>query len=341
MQLPVFFKRGRTRWVVLLIIIVALAAGFWWWRSSQQQEEVSTVRPERRDLTQVIEFSGVTDATERTALRFAGGGKLTYVGAKEGDVVKKWQTLATIDGRTAQKNLEMDLNTFEAQRLEFENQMYTRKDVVREDSELRRIEQDQIALNQTVLGVEIQSLAIEETRLSSPFEGILISAPQAVVGTNVTPNDVYEIFNPTTMFFEAYVDEVDVSQVYVGQEAKLRLDAFRDEEFAGQVVKVAFRSASSTSGGTVFPIQIQFDASVDQNKLRLGLNGEVSLIIDERDQALSLPIEAVTSRDGKDFVSLQTGSGEPEEREVQTGLETDDYIEILSGVSETDEVILP
>lgn len=341
MQLPVFFKRGRARWVVLTLVILGIIAGIWWWRNSQSQADSTVVRPEYRSLSQVIEFSGVTDASERSALRFAAGGKLTFVGAKESDLVKKWQTLATIDARSAKKNLEMQLNEFDVQRLEFANQMDTRKDTLREDPELRRIEQDQIALNQKVLGVEIQSLAIEETRLISPIEGILVSAPQAVSGTNVLPTDVYEIFNPKTMFFEAYVDEVDVANVYVGQVARLRLDAFRDEEFTGKVTKIAFRSAASTSGGTVFPIEIQFDESIDLARLRLGLNGEASLVLAERERALSLPIEAVTSRGGKDFVMVRQADGEPQEREIQTGLVTEDYIEIISGVSESDEVILP
>lgn len=341
MTIPAFFRKGRGRWVALVGILAVLAIGFWFSRRSSAPDEVTTVRPQQRDLTQVLEFSGVTDASERVALRFAAGGRLTYVGAKEGDAVQKWQTLATIDARSAQKTLEQQLNTYEGQRLTFENQSDDRKDQVLSTEANRVAQQDQIALEQTVLGVEIQSLAIEQTRLYSPIAGILIGAPNAVAGTNIGATDIYEVFNPTTVFFEAYVDEIDVSQVYVGQGAVIRLDAFSGEEFSGAVSKVAYRSAASTSGGTVFPIEIRFDTGTDLEKLRLGMNGEAKLIIDTRKNVLSLPVETITSRDGKSFVMIHQAGQEPQEREVQTGLETEDHIEILSGVTSEDEVILP
>lgn len=341
MTIPLFFKKGRRRWVALVVIIALIAVGFWWSRRGSDDEAVTLARPERRDLVQVLEFSGMTQASERVAQRFAGGGKLTYVGAKEGDFVKKWQTLATIDARTAQKNLQRQLNAYETQRLTFEDQLDSRGDTITSTEAERQAQREQIELEQSVLGVEIQSLSIEESRIYAPIEGILISAPNAVVGTNLALTDVYEIFNPTTMYFEAYIDEIDVAQVYVGQPAIIRLDAFGGQEFSGTVSKVAYQSSPSSSGGTVFPVEIRFDTGVDLNTLRLGLNGEAELILDTRDNALSVPIEALTTRDGKNYVTIQVAEEETEEREVQTGLETDDYVEIVSGLSESDQVVLP
>jgi RND family efflux transporter MFP subunit len=323
------------------VIILAIVVGVVLWQRSNKTEEISTVRPEVRTLTQVLEFSGVTDASERVAQRFSGGGKLTYVGAKEGDFVKKWQTLASIDARTAQKTLQRELNEYETQRLTYENQRDDRKDRAIDTEEGRLAQQDQIALEQTVLGVEIQSLAIEQSRVYAPIEGILIEAPSAAVGTNLALTDVYEIFNPKTLYFQAYVDEIDVAKVYVGQPAKMRLDAYSGQDFTGTVQKVAYKSIGSTNGGTVFPVEIHFDTGIDRNMFRLGMNGEAELILEERENVLSLPVEAILTRDGKNYVSVKNGDGEPEEREVQTGLETDDYIEIISGVSESDEVVLP
>ena len=128
MRIPSFLTRGRRRWYALVILVVLAGAGFWFWNRSNQAEEMVTVQPEVRTLTQVLQFSGVTDASERVSQRFAAGGKLTFVGAQEGDFVKKWQTLATIDARTAQKNLQKQLNAYESQRLTFENQGDGRKD---------------------------------------------------------------------------------------------------------------------------------------------------------------------------------------------------------------------
>lgn len=341
MHIPSFFTRGRRRWYVLVLIIVAVLAGFWFMNRSNQSEDLEVVRPQVRTLSRVLEFSGLMDASERVSQRFAAGGKLTYVGAQEGDFVKKWQTLASIDARTAQKNLQRQLNTFDTQRLTFENQSENREDRVLDSEEGRVAAQDQIALDQAVLGVEIQSIAIEDSRLSSPIEGILVRAPSAVSGTYLAPTDAYEVFNPKTFFFQAYVDEIDVSTVTVGQSAMIRLDAFSGKSFSGTVQKIGYSSLSSGTGGTVFPIEIRFDTSEDLSAFRLGMNGEAEVILETRKDVLSIPVDTITTRDGKSFVSVRTGEKTTEDREIELGLETDDYAEVLSGLSESDEVVLP
>lgn len=341
MQIPSFFTRGRRRWYVLVLIIVAVIAGLWFINRSQQSEELEVVRPQVRTLSQVLEFSGVMDASERVSQRFAAGGKLTYVGAQEGDFVKKWQTLASIDARTAQKNLQKQLNAFDSQRLTFENLQDDRKDRVLDSEEGRVAQQDEIALQQAVLGVEIQSIAIEDSRLSSPIEGILVKAPSAVAGTYLAPTDAYEVFNPQTFFFQGYVDEIDIGNVSVGQSAVVRLDAFNGQTFAGTVQKIGFSSLSSSSGGTVFPIEIRFESGLDLSIFRLGMNGEAEVILETRENVLSIPVDAITTREGKSFVQVRTGEKTTEDREIQLGLETEDYAEVISGLSESDEVVLP
>lgn len=339
MKIPKFFKEGWGRWVALLAIVVLIGGGIWWSRSGET-EVVQTIQPEYKDLEEILEFSGVTDASERVAQHFAGGGKLVYVGAKSGEVVKKWQTLATIDARSAQKSLQKNLNTYESQRLLFENIGDERKDRVLSEEERRLAQRDQLDLEQTVLSVEMQSISIEDSRLSSPIDGILLKAPSAVVGTNIGPADGYEVFNPKTIFFRAYVDEIDVSRVYVGQTAKIRLDAFSDQEFSGTVQKVSYASTSLSTGGTVFPIEVMFTLDPAEQGFRLGMNGDVSLLLEKRTNVLSVPIETVSTKEGKNFVSVLVGE-EVQEREVEIGLETDTSVEIVSGITVNDLVVMP
>ncbi|MCA9340846.1 MAG: hypothetical protein KDA17_08070, partial [Candidatus Saccharibacteria bacterium] len=86
--------------LVLILVVIAAGIGLYSYNKAQANREVlSFTTPTKRNLTKTLEVSGIVDAAERVNMRFAAGGKVVYLGAQEGDTVKKWQTLATIDGR--------------------------------------------------------------------------------------------------------------------------------------------------------------------------------------------------------------------------------------------------
>ncbi|HPS40534.1 MAG TPA: biotin/lipoyl-binding protein, partial [Candidatus Woesebacteria bacterium] len=107
---------------LFLVIIVLGLLGFWLLqRDSKQQASLVFVSPVREDIVASITISGRVDAKEKARLRFASGGKVVYLGAKEGDSVKKGQIIATIDRSTLQKQLDQNLNTYMQKRNDFEN----------------------------------------------------------------------------------------------------------------------------------------------------------------------------------------------------------------------------
>lgn len=330
----------RRRWIFVVAGLALLAGIAIWFFSRPKPSNETLTHAEYRDLKAVLEFSGVVDAKEHVSLRFASGGKVVFVGAKEGDTVKKWQTLASLDQRSMQKNLQQYLNSYETQRLTFENKEDGRNDRAIETTEQRVARQDQLALEQTVLNVEMQSVAIEGTRLSSPIAGILVKSPVAVTGMHVTPTDIFEVVNPDTLYFRVFVDEVDISHVNEGQESEVVLDAFPGENISAVVTKIAFQSAQSQSG-TVFPIELQFKDPAIVDRLRLGMNGEARLITNAKQHVLSLPIEAVVTRGDVSQVKVKKADGTMEDRTVTLGIESEDYVEVLSGINEEDQVVIP
>lgn len=334
----------RTHWKLTLFIVIILI-GVAVWQFKKQQDAVvrlNFTKVERTDLTEELSVSGVIDAKEKATLRYATGGKLTYLGAQEGDLVKKNQTLARIDASTLQKQLQQDLNSYFIQRLTYDQQQADRTKETYTDAQGREQQQDQATLNNSVLNVEIQNITIRNTILSSPFEGILVSSPATVTGVNLLGSDAFEVINPKSLVFRATVDQADVSKVAKNQTASLVLDAYPDQTISSQVSYISFTSAQSATG-TVYLIEMPILASgsADLNRFRIGMNGDASITLNQKNGVLAVPLAAVRDDNDKTYVKIKTGENTAEDREITTGLETDTQIEVVSGLNEGDEVVVP
>lgn len=338
-KLTTFIKK---RWKLLLVLAIVLAGiGFWVVNSQASKKvELVTEKPTRGNLTKTLEVSGVLDAKEKAQLRFISGGKVVYIGAKEGDVVKKNQTIATIDRASLQKQLQQNLNTYEKERLDFDVDAKENDQADLELRERKELEKNQLDLENSVLNVEIQSLAISNTWLSAPFAGLLTKSPASVTGVQLLASDIFEVVNPSSLVFRAAVDEADIASVKLGQSAVINLDAYQDEEITTGVEYIAYTS-SQASSGTVFIVELAMPEVTDLNYFRIGMNGDVAITLEEKQDVLSVPLDATIERDEKTYVQIKKADGTTEEREIQTGLETDDRIEVTNGLSEQDDVVIP
>jgi RND family efflux transporter MFP subunit len=328
-----------------LTILLLIAGGFWYWRSQQAKavEVLEFKKVERGSVTKSVNVSGVVEAKQKALLRFAAGGKVVYLGAKEGELVKKWQTIAKIDSRDMQKRMQQDLNMYFNERMDFEQNREDRRDIAPTNRLDRMNQKDQKDLENTVLSVEIQDIAIRNTVLSSPIEGVLVTSPTTVAGVNLGPTDGFEVIDPNSLVFKAAVDEADISLIKRGQAAKIELDAYPDTPVEATVSAVAYRS-SQTSKGTVFVVELPIINNYQYpilERYRLGMNGDVDITIEEKQDVLFISLDSLIERDGKKFVRRKNGENSAEDVEVQTGLETDDIIEITSGLQDGDEVVVP
>jgi len=329
----------RFWWVILILVIAGLVAWSWWSGKQKTKAELELVNPQTRDLVQTVDFSGRVDAKERVGLHFGVTGKLVYLGAEAGDRVAKWQTIASLDQRSLQKQLDKTLSFYETQRWTYEEQEDGREHRWLDESEQRTADQDQRALERSVLDVELQYLAFDGYRLTAPFAGILVQAPHNVTGVQVSPTDIWELINPETLYFRVWVDETEIEEVKVGQQGLIKLDAYPDRDYRGEVAKISYQTVD-TAEGAVFMVEIKFLDEVNIEEVRAGLNGEVQLLKDDRQGVLSIPVDALLSKNGDVYVEVWN-QGQREEKIVELGLETQDYVEIVSGLSPQDQVILP
>ena len=330
----------KEHWLWFVIIaFVAGGAGWWWWSKNQTaQKKVVYQHPKIETIEQTIDAPGVTRAKQVARLRFLAGGKVVYIGAKAGDLVKRGQTIATIDRAALQKQLDQNLNQYERQRYDWEQAADNVKNTASTNKIERDTKKNQLTLDDTVLNVEIQNIAIQNTVLSAPFAGILTASPTNVSGVQLTTADYFEVVNPDSVYFVARVDEADVARIHEGQAAIIKLDAYPDAPIDSHVQRVAFQSVE-TGSGTQFEVEFPV-ASQSAGVLRLGMNGDVSIKLGKSENALTIPLIATRSRSGKIYVDVKDGD-KTVEREIKTGIETDERVEVTSGLTETDEIVVP
>lgn len=334
-----FNNKKRKLWIALLLIVI-IAVIFFWNRGRNQQAEFSEYQLSRQDISQTLVLSGTLDAKERVYLNFLAGGKLVYLGAKEGDWVKKWQTIATIDTRDLQKNLEKNLNFYENNRLDWDAQLKNDEGEILDDDEKRARKQDQNLLDNTVLDVEIVSVAVNNRVMSAPFAGILLSLPTPVTGVILSPNDVFELVNPQTLLIRAEVDEIDLSLLSVGQKAKLVFDAYSEEVIESEINFIALKSTAGSTG-TVFKLELPVPGVEDLTKYRIGMNADVEIELAKKTNVLVIPLEAISNQSGQTMVKVKSQNRQGyEDRVIKLGLENDELAEVIDGLEEGEIILI-
>lgn len=176
-----------------------------------------------------------------------------------------------------------------------------------------------------------------------------ITAPQdGIVASIVTPSATEQAID--TVLVSLYVgdekemivsvDELDITSVAVGQNVELAMDAITDHTYSGTVSKIS-QIGTATSGVTVYDVTLTIDGD---DQLKLGMNGTATILVEERENVLLVPIAALNTSRGESYVWLKSdgaAEGEPGVRTtVETGLSDENYAEVLSGLSEGDVVLI-
>ncbi len=328
----------KTHKLASIIILAVLVIGGYFY-THQAKPEYTEYQVESGNIKDTLELSGKVTAEGMALLRFPTGGLVTYLGAKEGDTVKKWQTLASIDNRQLQKTLEQKLNLYSIQRGNFEQTIDDNDNSVPDADlgrELKRIlAQNQYQLENTVKDVEYLDLSLKLTRLSTPISGILVKSPIKTSGVNVLATDTWIVIDPNSLYFSADLDETELKRVSVGLPVEIKLDAYPDKTINTAVSSIAYTPKETTSG-TVYEIKLGIPAG-DLADLRLGLNGSATVILKEKKGILRLPSSALTFEGAKSSVYIKNGD-DYELRELELGIENDGFVEIIKGLTQDEKV---
>ncbi len=307
--------------------------------ASNRPAPLTFITPQVENIEEIIEVSGNVAAQKTALLKFLGGGKLTYLGVKEGDEVVKNQRLASIDTRDLQKSLKETLNSYMIGRANLDEGRYDYKDAVYSESVIRALNSLQWTMDNTVLEVELKDLAIKNASLYAPFAGVVTKVPTNTAGMHVIATDAFEVADPLSLEFSGEVDEIDIGRVKVGQPVRIILDAYPQETIKATVASIAMKASASTkaSEGTVFVVKAALPPRILH--YRLGMNGTMKIVTKSATDALTIPLSSLIQKENQNFVRVKSGKNTAQEKEIQIGIESDEKVEVVSGLSASDQIV--
>ncbi|HJV33277.1 MAG TPA: HlyD family efflux transporter periplasmic adaptor subunit [Patescibacteria group bacterium] len=177
---------------------------------------------------------------------------------------------------------------------------------------------------------------IADATLEAPTDGIVgnidislgeIAQANAPVGTLISSG----------LRIEVEVSELDIAGIRADQPVAFTFDAIEGRTFAGHVTTVAPRETSKDED-VYYKVNVAIDDA--DPAIRIGMTADLDIEVGRKDDALLVPRRQVYRREGKDYVKVLTAGKKVEEIEVTVGLRGRDEYEIVSGVRESDLIVV-
>jgi HlyD family secretion protein len=196
----------------------------------------------------------------------------------------------------------------------------------------------QVAVDQARASLELAQLQLEGATITAPIDGTVafIGAETNELASPGTP--MITLIDPSGFYVDVYIDEIDIGQVEVGQEARVALDAFPGEEVPG---RVEFISPVSTEnlGAISYSVRVCFDPTAVP--LRSGMTANVTIVTERRESVLLLPSRAISAdRESGSYYVERLTDHEIERVEIEIGTQDATYTEVLRGLEEGDQVVV-
>jgi HlyD family secretion protein len=165
-------------------------------------------------------------------------------------------------------------------------------------------------------------------------EGTIVNSGRSGIAEGV---GIVELGDLSTMYVDVQVDETDLADISVGQKVELAVDSVQNKTLSGSVTRV---DPQATTTSSVTTVKVEIEVLDHDKRLLPGLSATCSFMAGEKKDVLTLPVRAVRQKDGRSYAMIP---GEPAPRTVlvEVGLEGDDVVEILSGLNDGDQVIIP
>ena len=316
------------------------------------------VTVERGRFRLAVSASGLVRPIDRIELKSKASGEVTELPIEVGDRVEKGALIAQLDQleeraalaqaganlEIARAELELAEKNFERRKQLFSSDVIAKE--ARDETELN-LAVARGKLLQATTTLERARERMQDSVITAPVDGIIlqkyVESGQIIASgvSNVgggTP--IADIADMRDAHIEAGVDEIDIGKITVGQIATIRADAYPDQVYEGEVVRIA-PEARVEQNVTVFDVVVEVQ-NTDGN-LKSGMNTTVEIVIVDLPDVLTIPVTAVqesdTGRDrspgggGAATVLVKEGN-DYVPHEVRTGSTNYRLVEVLSGLEE-------
>lgn len=188
---------------------------------------------------------------------------------------------------------------------------------------------------------------LRNATIVSPIDGVVLSRDREVgdavssiltMGSGATL--IMTLGDLNEVYVKGKVDESDIGKVYMGQTARITVESFKEEKFAGKVTKI---SPMGLEKDNVTTFEVRVSISNKSGKLRATMTANAELILDERKGVIAIPEGAILyTKEKRTEVEIPDPTNETGRRRVAvvTGISNGSRTEIVKGIGEAQQVIL-
>ena len=312
-------------------------------------------------------------ALRNVTLQSQTQGVVTRIAAEEGDFVKQGQLLCQLDDRELQINLELTRQRLAQTKVQLDSakilQAKNKTQIENKRAELDRNEKalaeglvsdTDVALLRNQLAElqhdeRAQAAAVKEngyrvgeleseiargevqitnTRITAPFAGRIVERTVELGQTVGASDNLFKLATFSPLFADIFLSEQDSRRVRPGQEVEIMLGSGEGEGAIGRVIRVSPVVDDAT--GTV---KVTAELRTSDRSYRPGAFVRVAIETDVRDETILVPKRAIVEQDGESFVFVNDGETAIR-RAVELGYEDGDAVEVRSGVSAGDKIIV-
>ncbi len=184
----------------------------------------------------------------------------------------------------------------------------------------------------------------EEEKWEDAYKPTPIVAPLSgfIIKRGIEPGQTVSAQEPIlvmadNLIIKAEVDETDIGKLKPNQKVRIVLDAYPDMKMRGRIEHIAYES-QVINNVTIYRVDILLHRALEI--LRSGMSADVEITVTDKKDILLLPLNAVKEKKNIKYVMIETKQSEPEKREISTGIDDGRNVEVVSGLEESDSVII-
>ncbi|WP_428229504.1 efflux RND transporter periplasmic adaptor subunit [Flavobacterium sp.] len=298
-------KRSKLIIIIIIGLLVIGGIAYFMFHKDGNKVELITEKPHYGDIATSVTATGKIQPVDTVAVGTQVSGTIQKVFVDFNSVVKKGQLLAQIDQslliaqvQQISANLQLAKNNLSYQQSNFnrQNELYKAGGISRADYETAKNQYDVAKDNVNSVAAQLRSVqkSLSFTDIFSPIDGTVltrkVSEGQTVAASLNTPTLFSIAKDLTKMQVQASVDEADVGNVKVGENASFTVDAFPDDVFKGTVIEVRLQPTISSNVVTYTTI---INAPNDDLKLKPGMTANIIIYTNEIKNTLLISAKAV------------------------------------------------
>lgn len=318
---------------LLITLVITLIFSLFGCGKNEDKDEdlvayVKIEEPISKDFSDILSLPATLRAKDEASVNSNISSMVMTVNVRVGDQVSKGDILAVLDSAVASK-------TYEKAKIGFQNveKTYFRVKNLYDEGAISLMECDAAKANyDTALeDYNLAKLNLDYTRITAPMSGV-ISAKSIEVGQMGTPGqEAFRIVDLSKLIAESGVSEKDITKLQYGQNVNVNLQS--GEQYMGKIDSISPVTNQMTS---TYPVSVSIDNP--DGKLKAGMFADIEIIFGVNKNGIAIKNTSIMNEDGI-FSVFVNNEGIADKRNVQIGIQDEEYTEILDGIKSSDKVI--